>query len=474
MEDTMISRRRFLQSSLSLALVPLLPRVALPATLRIRPSWDVFRTGPSFVSFRRAVKAMKAYTNTADPLSWEYWVSAHGQFCPHGKAYFLGWHRGFLYSFENTLRQVSGDPNLVLPYWNYYADPAIPAEFLDKSSPLYRNNRIGTNVGAGLSLDAFASTITAFQRGKPNAFEPTIEPLPHNNIHNLIGGAMGSIKVSPRDPIFWLHHANIDRLWVAWLRAGGGRSQPGVNNGYWAGSFQYGSGVPTMLRSWTTSTTTYLGYQYDDLTLPTALPGGYLARAALQAPAGATPLRPASIQSVPLGATRSLALDERSISVEVPLNAQDAKRVRSIMLAPATTTVAATQGGALRVVLDNVRLTGLGKQGGYFYNVYVNLPAPGGAGAPAQAYLLGSVGPFEISVAQMQAAMKGGGAHGMHGNDDAPVRLVFPLTDALQRIWPTRLDRLTISFVRMDGGGKPGRGEAIRIGAFRVEADTGK
>lgn len=472
----MISRRRFLQSSVSLALVPLLPRVAFPTTLRVRPSWDVFRNGPSFASFLAAVKTMKAHTTVTDPLSWEYWVTTHSQLCPHGKAYFLGWHRGFIYSFENQLRQVSGDPDLVLPYWNYYDNPAIPDEFLDKTSPLYRNNRIGTDVTSGLSLDAFDPSIINFQRGKPNALESTIEPRPHNNVHNLIGGAMGSIKVSPRDPIFWVHHANIDRLWAAWLAAGGGRTQPGPNNGYWAGSFQYGSGVPTMLRKWTTSTSTYLGYQYDDLTLPSSLPGGYIAKSAATGVNGAMPLRPVSIQSVPLGVARPLALDERSVSVDVPMSAQNANRVRSAMLNPSAATTAGSEAGPLRVVLDNVQVTRLGEEGGYFYNVYVNLPDPGSATAPAKAYLLGSIGSFEISVARMKASMKGAGMHGMdmHDADAGPVRLEFPLTAALQRIWPIRLDRLTISFVRVDGGRKPRPGEVIRVGAFHVEADPGQ
>ena len=473
----MISRRRFLQSSVSLALVPLLPRVARSATLRIRPSWDVFRAGPSFVSFCTAVKTMKAYINTADPNSWAYWVNVHSQFCPHGKAYFLAWHRGFLYNFENQLRLVSGDPTLVLPYWNYYDNPSLPDDFLDPTSPLYRSDRKGTNVGSGLTLDAFADTLTAFQRGKPNAFEPVVEPRPHNNVHNLIGGAMSSIAISPRDPIFWVHHANIDRLWVAWLAAGGGRSQPPINNSYWSGSFQYGSAIASMRRTWTASTSTYLGYEYDNQTMPSSLPpSGYLARTASSSLAGAMPVRPAAVQTVPLGAARALTLDERSVSVNVTLTAQDSNRVRAAMLKADSAATAASEGGPVRVVLDDVRLTGLGEKGGYFYNVYVNLPGSESAGNPAQAYLLGSVGPFEIGVAKMKAGMAGGSMHDMQGMDmqaahGNAARLVFPATEALRRIWPTRLDRLTISFVRVDGSGHPTRGQTIRIGAFRVEAD---
>lgn len=55
----------------------------------------------------------------------------------------------------------------------------------------------------------------------------TLEGLPHNNIHNYIGGAGGSWSapygnmtnnLSPVDPIFFLHHANMDRLWDVWSR----------------------------------------------------------------------------------------------------------------------------------------------------------------------------------------------------------------------------------------------------------------
>jgi tyrosinase len=39
----------------------------------------------------------------------------------------------------------------------------------------------------------------------------------HNTGHNFIGGHMGG-AFSPNDPIFWLHHANVDRLWDLWQR----------------------------------------------------------------------------------------------------------------------------------------------------------------------------------------------------------------------------------------------------------------
>ena len=44
-----------------------------------------------------------------------------------------------------------------------------------------------------------------------------LESVPHNVVHVNIGGAMGDPATAALDPIFWLHHANIDRLWEVWL-----------------------------------------------------------------------------------------------------------------------------------------------------------------------------------------------------------------------------------------------------------------
>jgi hypothetical protein len=43
----------------------------------------------------------------------------------------------------------------------------------------------------------------------------TLEALPHNQVHNSIGGWMPT-PASPRDPIFFMHHCNIDRIWAVW------------------------------------------------------------------------------------------------------------------------------------------------------------------------------------------------------------------------------------------------------------------
>jgi tyrosinase len=460
----MISRRRFLQSSLTVALVPLIPRAVFSTTtLRLRPNWDNFCTGPLFQVFLDTVTTMKANTNADDPASWTYWVNVHKNFCPHKVAYFLAWHRGFLYRLEAQLRKVSGNASLVIPYWDYCSEPLMPAAFTDSTSPLYISNRAGTDVTNALSLNPFADTIINFQRGLTYAFEPTLESLPHNPVHNLIGGPMGSVTISPVDPIFWVHHANIDRLWCAWVNAGNGRAMPDRTDPYWSGSFNYGPGVSTMGRAWTISATG-LGYEYEDETMPTALPGTPAAAQpvalTLQALSSTLP----GALGVSLGSGQPLALDERSVSIAAPLSEKDRNQVRSLLMMQSTHNVRTNTNSSVTVVLDGVRVTELGKKGGYFYKIYINLPAQQDGSQPESTYLLGTLGAFEVSGMLNHQTMMGNGAAAAADG----VQIAYPATEALEKIWPSNLDNITISFVRVDGN-KPAKGPVIIVKDFRIE-----
>jgi tyrosinase len=49
-----------------------------------------------------------------------------------------------------------------------------------------------------------------------------VESTPHNVIHDAVGGnggLMADPDAAAADPIFWIHHANIDRLWFIWNTA---------------------------------------------------------------------------------------------------------------------------------------------------------------------------------------------------------------------------------------------------------------
>jgi hypothetical protein len=57
-----------------------------------------------------------------------------------------------------------------------------------------------------------------------NSFSNLLEGTPHGAVHNAVGGPggwMSLFEMAARDPIFWLHHANIDRLWITWKNQAG-------------------------------------------------------------------------------------------------------------------------------------------------------------------------------------------------------------------------------------------------------------
>jgi tyrosinase len=73
---------------------------------------------------------------------------------------------------------------------------------------------------------SFTSSKTASHNAPAGTFS-TLEGMPHNLVHNCIGGVgpldpgpYGNMTnfLSPVDPIFFLHHANMDRLWDVWTR----------------------------------------------------------------------------------------------------------------------------------------------------------------------------------------------------------------------------------------------------------------
>jgi tyrosinase len=107
---------------------------------------------------------------------------------------------------------------------------------------------------------------------------------------------------------------------------------------------------------------------------------------------------------------------------------------------------------AAKVMFSDVRINQTGAGGGYFYNLYLNLPK---AGATAQNLQFGNLGPFRIHV-------------GMH-HDSSPkgVKFEFDITELLLALRGTDLSLPTFSFVRVSGPNAP-VGEVITIGDCRL------
>lgn len=205
-----------------------------PAPLRVRQSvTDLNPNGPEIAALKAGVAAMVKRTNinTDDPLGWRGQALIHQEFCPHRNFFFLPWHRAYLYHFEQLCREASGNPNFVLPYWDWSTDRELPAVFWGNMNPLFHAGRsisstsqasvfsVGTSIIKGVLQ---GSNFTNIASGRPNPLQQrrsatsgTLEGTPHNYIHGWVGGDMLTF-MSPLDPCFWLHHANIDRIWEEW------------------------------------------------------------------------------------------------------------------------------------------------------------------------------------------------------------------------------------------------------------------
>jgi len=205
--------------------------------------------GREIASLRRGVAAMKA-RDADDPTSWNYQARIHGfnrgfvqpplgapwGTCRHRTGDFISWHRMYLYYFERILRAASGDPTLALPYWNVAVpgQDALPDAFRDPfNNALFEPRRVAAiNGGAPINpvvrtMAATAMMPTGF--GGRVGFNSTLESSLHDFVHVAVGGpggAMASVILAGEDPIFWLHHCNVDRLWSRWLGLGGGRQNP--------------------------------------------------------------------------------------------------------------------------------------------------------------------------------------------------------------------------------------------------------
>jgi tyrosinase len=194
---------------------------------------------------------------------------------------FLPWHRMYVYYFEEIIRDVSGVKEFALPYWNYsVASPdhgVIPPEFAKKNDPLFGslyidNRNPGVNSGQAidkgqppgtLNTDALAECFYQPSGGVHQGFCMRLDGGLHGLVHVLVGDGknMGSVPWAANDPIFWLHHSNIDRLWASWNKAG--RKNPSGS-----GAFTFAENkneVVAKVTDWTVPESEMHGYCYDHL-----------------------------------------------------------------------------------------------------------------------------------------------------------------------------------------------------------------
>jgi tyrosinase len=416
--------------------------------------------------------------------------------CQHQSWYFLPWHRGYLFAFEEILRSAvvagGGPADWALPYWNYGKGDAgattlpeafstetlpdgtenplfVPRRFGDGTSPItipppsVSQGALRANTFTGGADDippGFGGPITPFHHGpESQTTNGALEALPHNVIHGDVGGAapgtdpndwanaglMSMPITAALDPVFWLHHANIDRLWVVWA-AMSGRTNP-TDTDWLDGPRDQAFAMPRSDgRIWTfraremlDTRAQPLDYSYDDETPPALPPRVATRMTALRggvAPARVGAIREADMAGGPelIGASAGEVRIAGRTSAEVRLDAAGVGTLRAGLARATASGDTPREPPRVFLKVEGVR----GTADAAVYHVYIDLP-PNGRPADFPDRLAGALSLFGIS----DASDRGGPAA---GNGFNQVFEISEIVDALH-LSGDDLARLDVQFI---------------------------
>jgi len=163
---------------------------------------------------------VQIHINAMDTMAGMAW-GAHTMSGHNGRN-FLAWHREYLAKIEARL--IAINPLVTIPYWDWVTDrSAIPTALTDPGDIADWGITRGSAFN-GSSLASATQLNTLLAGAAFDTFQSTLEAAPfHNRLHGLVGGTMQT-SASPADPLFWLHHAFIDKIWADWQAL-----HPGVN-----------------------------------------------------------------------------------------------------------------------------------------------------------------------------------------------------------------------------------------------------
>lgn len=459
----------------------------------------------ALVWYARAVGELRGRSEAdpEDPTGWAYMAAIHGRRgepggrgarfnqCQHMTWYFLPWHRIYLHYFEAVVREaivgLGGPGDWALPYWDYsepdsQATRTLPEAFRERQmtdgseNPLFTEHRADSvNGGGGLprstvdvvkALGSFRFTNSLGGLRPEFGGRKTdwahfgtgpfglVESLPHNDVHVKVGdkdgGWMRDPSLAALDPIFWLHHANIDRLWEVWRSLGEGRADP--TDAAWRDEpFAVGRGasaVDLTPGDVVDTTAAPLRYRYDSVAVPAAV------RDRLPSPPAAPPPfamaedpdRPAEM----VGAT------------EAPFSLTSGQTSASVRTEPPTGPAAFGMAGdsdAGEVLLQVENVTGPEPVSTVF-DVFVNLPE----GADPREFRDREAG--RVALFGLAEATEPDGAHGGSG-----LTFGFDITEVARRLreagdWDP--DRVRVTFVPDEEGGTDADVTVGRVSVHRA------
>jgi hypothetical protein len=236
---------------------------------------DVEKDAGALQALRDAIDVLRKKDDYGRRPAIDGWFSLatyHSHWCfgsaadyeVHYGWWFLPWHRAYLVHVERALQEAIDEPSLTIPYWDWITTGALPASISEPRyrkgnetviNPLFDDQRFGPlGQGGQVDLDDLGvpgksegeligiDTFANFAGGQPDRTGRKrpgfLEATPHTYIHRAVGfdqpnnrvGLM-TVGMGPLDPVFFLHHANVDRLWTLWFNSGGRRQNP--NDSAW-------------------------------------------------------------------------------------------------------------------------------------------------------------------------------------------------------------------------------------------------
>ncbi|TKY71666.1 Polyphenol oxidase [Spatholobus suberectus] len=278
-------------------------------------------------NYKEAVRRMKALP-ADDPRNFTQQANVHCAYCDgayhqvgfpsldlqvHNSWLFFPFHRWYLYFYEKILGSLIKDldPNFVIPFWNWDSPSGMPMPgmYTDPKSPLYDSLRNANHkapkpvdldyngtedqtstqqqISANLNtmyrqLVSSSKTSSLFFGSAYRAGDDSdpgggaVENIPHGPVHVWTGDNtqpnfedMGTLYAAARDPIFYSHHANVDRMWSVWKTLGGKRND--INDSDWLESgFLFYDENKNLVRVKVKDCldTRKLGYVYQDVDVP--------------------------------------------------------------------------------------------------------------------------------------------------------------------------------------------------------------
>jgi tyrosinase len=471
-------------------------QAAAPQQLVVRrPVGSMQPDDPALTSYRLAVERMKALPDL-DPHSWNAMMQVHLLSSPQSNWFFLPWHRAYLISFERVCRRMSGDPNFALPYWDWTEQPQLPAAFAEPTvggrpnslfdsrremhadtvvpSPAVAQDSI-LRLMAETHFENFGSTRPTGQSSTDRSWlrgMGIMTPLEGGlgTVHATVGGDMSDMH-SPLDPIFWLHHCNIDRLWARWNALG----RRNTANPLWT-TFRFNGIFPDPqgdeLTAWDVGVSELLdheawGYTYPDLPQNPGLPaargtvghpnpapnGEQVASTADEPPemqvlASETGKGAAGTDSV---LSTRLTLTEGPLLPDIDLSAMPAR-------GPAVDVAAVSPAARIFTILENIKTSACEA---VRVNVFLNHPNPSAATPTDDPHFVGTFGLFGMQSGLCSSGMS--------------VRL--ELTRTLARLRQANMagdKQLDVQLIMVEGRGDvPELKSPERVKIVRMEAARG-